>query len=85
MPVLGNGAAWLSWLGLTRPTRFPGDPHETQKNLFFSVCVSVVNAQEVIPDFYKGPGVDPNRSYVNQGFSEHVDPFNGCKRLGAAP
>jgi len=32
MPVLGNGAAWLSWLGLTRPTRFPGDPHETQKN-----------------------------------------------------
>ena len=38
-------------------------------------------AQEVIPDFYKGPGVDPNRAYVNQHFNEHVDPFNGSLQL----
>lgn len=38
-------------------------------------------AQEVIPDFYKGPGIDVNRSYVNQGFNEHVDPFNGSLQL----
>jgi len=38
-------------------------------------------AQEVIPDFYRGPGLDPNRSYVNQNFSEHIDPFNGSLQL----
>ena len=38
-------------------------------------------AQEVIPDFYKGPGLDPNRSYVNQNFNEHIDPFNGSLQL----
>ena len=39
------------------------------------------SAQEVIPDFYKGPGLDPNRGYVNQSFSEHIDPFNGSLQL----
>lgn len=38
-------------------------------------------AQEVIPDFYKGPGLDPNRGYVNQSFNEHIDPFNGSLQL----
>jgi YD repeat-containing protein len=42
-----------------------------------TVCV----AQEVIPDFYKGPGLQPNRSYVNQSFNEHIDPFNGSLGL----
>jgi YD repeat-containing protein len=36
-----------------------------------------VSAQEVIPDFYRDPGLYPNRSYVNQGFNEHIDPFTG--------
>lgn len=34
-------------------------------------------AQEVIPDFYRDPGLNPNRSYVNQSFNEHIDPFTG--------
>ncbi len=38
-------------------------------------------AQEVIPDFYRGPGIDPNRSYVNQHFNENIDPFNGSLQL----
>lgn len=38
-------------------------------------------AQEVIPDFYKEPGINPNRSYVNQNFNEHIDPFSGGLQL----
>lgn len=38
-------------------------------------------AQEVIPDFYKDPGLYPNRSYVNQSFGEHIDPFTGALQL----
>ena len=40
-----------------------------------------VLAQEVIPDFYKDPGLHPNRSYVNQSFGEHIDPFTGALQL----
>jgi hypothetical protein len=40
-----------------------------------------VNAQEVIPDFYIGLGLDSNRSSVNQNFNEHSDPFNGSPQL----
>jgi len=36
-----------------------------------------VIAQEVIPDFYREPGISPNRSYINQSFNEHIDPFTG--------
>ncbi len=36
------------------------------------------HAQEVIPDFYRDPGVYPNRSYVNQSLNEHIDPFTGA-------
>lgn len=39
------------------------------------------NAQEVVPDFYKDPGVNPNRSFVNQNFGEHIDPFTGALQL----
>jgi hypothetical protein len=38
-------------------------------------------AQEVIPDFYKEPGIYPNRSYINQGFGEFIDPFTGALQL----
>ncbi len=34
-------------------------------------------AQEVIPDFYKDPGLYPNRAYVNQSGNEYIDPFSG--------
>ncbi|HVZ45441.1 MAG TPA: RHS repeat-associated core domain-containing protein [Ramlibacter sp.] len=37
--------------------------------------------QEVIPDFYKDPGLYPNRSYVNQHVTEHIDPFTGALQL----
>ena len=52
--------------------------------IFGCVAASMASpavAQEVIPDFYKGAGLDPNRSYVNQNFSEHIDPFNGSLQL----
>ena len=42
------------------------------------VLVTNVNAQEVIPDFYREPGISPNRSYMNQSFNEHIDPFTGA-------
>jgi YD repeat-containing protein len=47
----------------------------------FAAAATAVAAQEVIPDFYKGPGLDPNRTYVNQSFNEHIDPFNGSLQL----
>lgn len=52
------------------------------------VCVAcvvlsapVVFAQEVIPDFYREPGLQPNRDYINQSFAEHIDPFTGSLQL----
>lgn len=47
------------------------------------IAASAVSAiaQEVIPDFYRDPGLNPNRSYVNQNFSEHIDPFTGALQL----
>ena len=41
----------------------------------------VARAQEALPDFYKEPGIYPNRDYVNQHFTEHVDPFTGALQL----
>lgn len=41
----------------------------------------VALAQEALPDFYKEPGIYPNRDYVNQHFTEHVDPFTGALQL----
>lgn len=40
--------------------------------------VAAASGQEAIPDFYRDPGLYPNRSYVNQNFSEHIDPFTGA-------
>lgn len=45
--------------------------------VFLMVSVSAL-AQEAIPDFYKEPGLNPNRDYVNQSASEHIDPFTGA-------
>jgi hypothetical protein len=44
---------------------------------FLLAAVAGAMAQEVIPDFYRDPGLNPNRSYVNQSFNEHIDPFTG--------
>ncbi len=38
-------------------------------------------AQEALPDFYKEPGVYPNRDYVNQHATENVDPFTGSLQI----
>jgi YD repeat-containing protein len=57
-----------------------------KKQIFcsFLVLISLVSkvtfAQETvtaIPDFYRDPGLYPNRSYVNQQFNEFIDPFTG--------
>jgi RHS repeat-associated protein len=50
------------------------------------VCISVsqlIVAQTggKLPDFYKEPGMQPNRDYVNQHFGEHIDPFTGALQL----
>lgn len=42
-----------------------------------------VAANEVISDFYREPGVYPNRDYVNQHINEHIDPFTGSLQLHA--
>ncbi len=46
--------------------------------LFLAVSASAAFAQEVIPDFYREPGLYPTRSYVNQSFNEHIDPLTGA-------
>jgi RHS repeat-associated protein len=40
-----------------------------------------LKAQEAVPDFYKEPGIQPNRDYVNQHATEHVDPFTGSLQI----
>jgi YD repeat-containing protein len=40
-------------------------------------AASAAQAQEVIPDFYKEPGIQPNRDAVNQSQHESIDPFTG--------
>lgn len=42
-----------------------------------TAIISSAQAVEVIPDFYRDPGIYANRSYVNQSFNEHIDPFTG--------
>jgi len=47
-------------------------------------CLSTfAQAQDLnpIPSFYEEPGRYPNRDYVNQHFSEHIDPFTGKLQL----
>lgn len=36
---------------------------------------------EAIPDFYKEPGLNPNRNYANDHPTEHIDPFTGSLQL----
>lgn len=35
----------------------------------------------LVPDYYSEPGINPNRDYVNQNFSEYIDPFSGKLQL----
>jgi RHS repeat-associated protein len=51
--------------------------------LFLSLCAVPLSgfAQEVIPDFYKEPGLQPNRDYVNQHVTENIDPFTGSLQV----
>jgi hypothetical protein len=42
---------------------------------------AVAGAQEVVPDFYREPGIYPNRDYLNQHVTEHIDPFAGALQL----
>jgi hypothetical protein len=37
-----------------------------------------VGAQGVVPDFYREPGLSPNRNFINQNVNEHIDPFTGA-------
>src|SRR5262245_49673894 len=38
-------------------------------------------AQETHPDFYKEPGIYPNRDYLNQHVTENIDPFTGALQI----
>ena len=40
-------------------------------------------AQSGVPDFYKDPGLYPNRDYLNQSVNEHIDPFTGSLQIHA--
>ena len=46
-----------------------------------SAATPLSHAQEVIPDYYREPGLNPNRGYQNQHFSEYIDPFTGKLKL----
>jgi YD repeat-containing protein len=47
--------------------------------LCFLLCISFPNlAQDAVPNFYKEPGLNPNRDFVNQSNNEHIDPFTGA-------
>jgi YD repeat-containing protein len=70
---MGQVQRWLSVWGVATKRLLTG--------VLFASAASWIQAQEVIPDFYKGPGIDPNRSYVNQSFAEHIDPFTGSLQL----
>ncbi len=39
------------------------------------------SAQEVIPDFYKEPGLSTSRDLTDQHEAEHIDPFTGSLQL----
>jgi YD repeat-containing protein len=47
---------------------------------FFSLEACAQDVQPV-PDYYKEPGLSPNRDYINQQANEHIDPFNGKLQL----
>ena len=49
--------------------------------LGIGLVAGLAAAQEVIPDFYREPGIQKNRDYVNQHFAEHIDPFTGALQL----
>ncbi|MGP1693676.1 MAG: hypothetical protein ACTS6O_14355, partial [Giesbergeria sp.] len=43
----------------------------------FVMAYGAAGAQEVIPDFYREPGLQANRNYINQSNHEDIDPFTG--------
>jgi YD repeat-containing protein len=43
--------------------------------------LSLAQTNGKMPDFYKEPGMQPNRDFVNQHFGEHIDPFTGALQL----
>jgi len=45
------------------------------------VTSSIAQTGGKMPDFYKEPGLYPNRDYTNQHFGEHIDPFTGALQL----
>jgi RHS repeat-associated protein len=45
------------------------------------VATSLAQTGGKMPDFYKEPGMYPNRDYTNQHFGEHIDPFTGALQL----
>ncbi len=51
--------------------------------LTYSVAVWCMfgSAFAQIPDFYREPGLYPNREYVNQNVAEYIDPFTGGVKL----
>ncbi|MGH9929825.1 MAG: hypothetical protein ACREA9_11445 [Pyrinomonadaceae bacterium] len=36
---------------------------------------------DIIPGYYSAPGIDPQRGYLSQHYSEHIDPFSGKLQL----
>lgn len=56
--------------------------HRSASCLLAVLCISlgsvgVAQAAEVQKGYYDDPGIYPNRAYINNHYSERVDPFNG--------
>jgi YD repeat-containing protein len=47
----------------------------------FLVVFGGTVATAKMPDFYKEPGISPNRDYVSHHFGENIDPFSGSLQL----
>lgn len=43
--------------------------------------VVTAQAQDAVPDYYKEPGLFPNRTTLNQHAKEHIDPFTGALQI----
>jgi hypothetical protein len=51
----------------------------TSSLLLFFISTGAQSA--LVPDYYSEPGINPHRDYVDQHFSEYIDPFTGKLQL----
>jgi hypothetical protein len=73
---MSSGRQLMGMLMMLRNTRHR---RAALLGLILALCATarIGVAQEALPDSYKETGLNPNRDYVNQHVTEHIDPFAG--------